>query len=137
MAGFTKMYCIGEEGGFQGCDGMNRIFLQILIGHGNRMWLEAVYFDSTTKPLGKVKRIVPEDPEDPDILLDACIAFYPEAFKKCPSLERAEKSLGRKEFWDFNVNGIPSIWKQLRKEAAEYFKQLIIYEAFLYKMNLD
>ena len=45
MAGFSKIYCIGGEGGFLGSDGINPIALQIWQGEGNRMWFEVHYFD--------------------------------------------------------------------------------------------
>ena len=47
MAGYSKIYCIGGEGGFLGSDGMNPIDFQILVGDGNRQWLEARYFNRT------------------------------------------------------------------------------------------
>ena len=36
MSGYSKIYCIGGEGGFLGSDGMNPIDFQILVGDGNR-----------------------------------------------------------------------------------------------------
>ena len=35
MAGYEKIYCIGEDG----WDGMKPIYYQILVGISDRMWL--------------------------------------------------------------------------------------------------
>lgn len=45
MAGYSKIYCIGGEGGFLGADGMNPIDFQILVGDADRQWLEVRYFN--------------------------------------------------------------------------------------------
>ena len=50
MAGYSKIYCVGGEGGFLGADGMNPIDFQILIGDGDRQWLEVRYFNRDIKP---------------------------------------------------------------------------------------
>ena len=83
MAGYSTIYCIGGEGGFQGADGMNPIHFQILQGEGNRRWLEPHYFDKTITPIGKIKAIIPESLELKDAIIDACVAFAPKFFEKC------------------------------------------------------
>lgn len=45
MAGFSKIYCVGGLGGFQGADGVNPILFQILVGDASRQWLQVHYFD--------------------------------------------------------------------------------------------
>ena len=59
VAGYSKLYVIGDPGGFQGADGVNPIQFLVLIGDGNRQWLEPHYFDASIKPIGKLARIVP------------------------------------------------------------------------------
>ena len=102
MAGYSKIYCLGEEGGFMGADGINPIQLQIWVGDANRQWLEAHYFDEKIKPIGNVTRIFPKLPDDPNSLLDACIAFFPDHFRECPTLAKVEESLEKSEFIDFD-----------------------------------
>lgn len=133
MAGFSKLYVIGGLGGFQGADGVNPIQMQIWVGDGNRQWLEPHYVDSSIKPLGAVQVFVPAKPDDPDTLLDACIAFYPQHFEQCPSLKQAAILLENVTHLDFDLGkkDIGSIWPRLRKEARPYFKQLHIFEAVL------
>lgn len=94
---------IGNFGGSMEIDGLNPISLQILVKHGNRMWLEPHYFDKTLKPIGNIKTIVPEKPDDPNSLIDACLAFAPKYFQECPSLEEVKQSLKGAEFLDFDI----------------------------------
>jgi len=115
MAGYSTIYCIGGEGGFQGADGMNPIYFQILQGEGERRWLEPHYFDKTITPIGKIKVIIPESPE----LKDACVAFAPKFFEKCPTLEQVKKECSTITRLDFNLSKekIPDSWYVLREEA--------------------
>jgi len=139
MAGYSKIYCIGGQGGFLGGDGINPILLQILVGEGNRQWLEPIYFHRSLKPIGKIKVIVPQKPDDPVALLDACVAFAPNLFNKCPSLNIVKAELKNVNRLDFNLGekDIPPAWFDLRKEAIPYFKNLNIFEAPLIKMDLE
>ena len=151
MAGYSRIYCIGDEGGALGADGINPIDFQILVGNGNRQWLEVRYFNSNIRPMGKVEVIIPAAPYEtirvdwtrhttpgpnhPDALLDACLAFFPEHFESCPSLTQVVEALGNASSIDFDLDGEPSGWAQLREEARSLFKHLIIYEAKLNKVN--
>ncbi len=138
MAGYIKIYCIGELGGFQGADGINPVWLQIWEGTADRMWFEAKYFKEGLRSLCNIKTMVPERPDDPNMLLDACICFFPEYFNKCPSLIKVERKLGNMDFLDFNLDkkNIPMIeWEQLRIEAKPLFKKLHIFEAELKEIN--
>lgn len=132
MAGFSRLYCIGGLGGFMGADGINPIELQIWIGDSDRQWLEARYFKEI-KPIGNLKVIVPEWGCHPDSLLDACIAFYPQAFRECPSLTKVRKQLRDVEMLDFHMNKdeIPEDWFRLREEARLPFRKLNIFVADL------
>lgn len=132
MAGFSKIYCIGGTGGFLGSDGINPILVQIWQGEGDRQWFEARYFDKKFKPLGNVKKIVPLGPDMPDNLLDACIVFFSDPFKKCPSFPGIEIKLNKVKFMDFNLNkGVPIGWEKLREEARPFFNEFGLYEAVL------
>ena len=136
MARYSKLYLIGELGGV---DGFNPIRMQIWVGDGNRQWLEPYYIDQSIKPIGVIKKIIPNGPNDPVSVLDACIAFYPHYFQKCPSLAEAVFLLGNdKTCLDFNLDplNIPVIWKKLRKEARRYFKRLHIFEAVFVPFDL-
>ena len=86
MAGYSSLYCIGGLGGYAGADGINPIVLQIWVGDAIRQWFEAHYIDNNIRPIGKIKSLVPEGPDHPNALLDACLAFYPSAFAHCASM---------------------------------------------------
>jgi hypothetical protein len=85
MAGISRIYWIGPGGGFMGGDGVNPILAQIWLGESDRMWFEARYFDPGFGPMGKLETVIPPGPDGNDNLLDACLAFFPAAFEKCPS----------------------------------------------------
>ena len=138
MAGFSKIYCVGGLGGFQGTDGINPILFQILVGDADRQWLEVRYFDKRIKPLSKIGVIIPESPDNPNALMDACIAFYPKHFKSCPLLSQVEREVTglRRLDFDLGQDSIPEEWKNLRLEALPLFKTLNIFEASLTQMNL-
>ena len=133
MAGISKLYVIGGLGGFQGADAANPIQIQIWVGDADRQWLEPHYIDRSIKPLGAIRSIVPEKPDDPVALLDACIVFFPKHFEQCPSLAKAAVSLEGVTHLDFDQGKktIPTIWPKLREEARPYFKRLHIFEAVL------
>ena len=77
MAGFSKSFILGGEGGVMEADGVNPISLFILVGDADRQWLEPVYVNKNIKPIGNIKVIIPPGPDDPRMLLDACQAFAP------------------------------------------------------------
>ena len=131
MAGYSKIYCVGEDT----LDGINPIYYQILVGDGNRQWLEIHYFDTSIIPMGSVKVIIPAGPDHPNALIDACLAFGPQYFTECPTLRQVAKGLEGKERIDFDFDGEPSGWAQLREEAKLIFKGLTIYEAELKKIQ--
>ncbi|MBX9685418.1 MAG: hypothetical protein K2X27_01875 [Candidatus Obscuribacterales bacterium] len=133
MAGYSKLYCIGGVGGFMGSDGINPIRLQIWVGNSDRQWMEAHYFDNSVKALSKIKTLIPESPNHPYSLLDACLAFYPAAFRNCPSMAVVEQKLAETECLDFHRGKslIPAEWQKLRKEAEKAFQELHFFEAKL------
>ena len=138
MAGYSKLYCVGGLGGYLGADGINPILLQILVGDADRQWLEPRYFDKRIKPLGKIRVIVPEAPNHPHSLLDACIAFYPTHFSSCALLTQVEQEVRGLKRLDFHLgmDKIPEEWNELRKESLPLFKSLNIFEANLVPIDL-
>lgn len=136
LAGYTAIYCIGGEGGFQGADGINPIFFQILVGDGNRRWLEVHYFDQTIRPIGNVSVIVPESPESQNALLDACLAFFPQHFEQCASLAEVKETLAEATHLDLGSREIPLRWNHLREEARPLLSSLNIYFAALEPMQV-
>ncbi len=136
MAGFSRIYCLGGQGGYQGADGLNPLTGQILVGEGNRQWLEPRYCDQPAEPLGKIRTIVPQGPDDPNMLLDACIAFFPNLFTSCPSLAKLRRQCAELHSLDFDyAKDIPVDWHRVREEAKPVFKTLVIYEAHLQPVN--
>lgn len=133
MAGYSKLFVIGGKGGSAGADGVNPIELLILVGDADRQWLEPHYVDTSIRPIGKLRIIVPAAPDQADSLLDAIIAFYPRRFSQCPSLREVESALGNAERLDFNASpqAIPAAWFRLREEARPYFAKMRIWRANL------
>jgi hypothetical protein len=134
MAGYFRVYFIGET---DGEDGINSLIGQILVGEGDRPWFEARYENKKYRPMGKVAAVIPISPEDPNMLLDSCLAFFPDLFKECPSLSKVSgkcDGLTRLDF-DLEPNNIPKEWAQLRQEAEPVFKSLIIYQGELKKVK--
>ena len=130
MAGFSNVYFVGGQGGYLGADGMNPIYFGIFVGDASRQWYEVRYFDRKIKPIGAVTVVIPRGPNNPLALLDSCIAFFPEYFKKCPSLEIVRAQLTNAKRMDFDMKeNIPAELASLREEALPYFKKLTIAEA--------
>lgn len=137
MAGYSRIYVLGGEGGFMGADGVNPIEVLILVGNADRQWLEPHYFDNSIKPLGAVRVIVPTEPDHPDAVLDACLAFCPQRFAACPSLPGVAAQLQGVQRLDFHPDpqGIPAAWGQLRDEARPLFATMPIWQADLAELQ--
>lgn len=133
VAGYSKLYVIGGQGGFMGADGVNPIEFMVLVGDADRQWLEPHYFDRSIKPIGKLRGIVPAGPDQPDSLLDACIAFCPQRFRSCPSLKEVEMALRDVVRLDFDAcpQEIPAAWSRLREEARPLLAAMSIWRADL------
>lgn len=131
MAGFSKLYVIGGQGGFMGSDGANPIEFMILVGDSSRQWLEPLYHDVSIKPLGQLKNIVPSGPDSPDSILDACIAFAPGFFIACPSLKKVRKEIDDLDQLDFDLGrkDIPPTWAALREEARPVYARMHVWRA--------
>ena len=137
MSGFSKIYVLGGEGGFMGADGVNPISMLILVGDAGRQWLEPKYFDNSLKPIGRIRSIVPKGPDHPNSLLDACIAFCPGLFEKCPSMNEAKQKLKEARQLDFDLqyDEFSDVWERLREEAKPIFKDLSIWEGNLVRVK--
>lgn len=137
MAGYSRIYAFGGEGGFMGADGVNPIEFLILAGDADRQWLEPHYFNLALKPRGDTRRIVPAGPNHPDMLLDGCLAFAPSLFSVCPTLGQVERELGDLSFLDFDAGRslIPESWDALREEARPIFEALPMWEAELVRRH--
>ena len=133
MAGYSRMFVVGRPGGFMGAGGVNHIECLILVGDASRQWLEPKYLAPALAPLGNTKVIVPREPDDPDSLLDACIAFCPWYFTSCPSFGQVESLLANEDRLDFDArrDEIPTEWETLRREARSVFDGLHIWRADL------
>jgi hypothetical protein len=116
-----------------GADGVNPIEFLVLVGEADRQWLEPHYFDASIQPIGKLRVIVPAEPDDPNSLLDACIAFCPRHFRKCPSLEKVEAALQDAERLDFlaRPQDILAAWARLRDEARPVLAKMDVRRADL------
>lgn len=140
MAGYSKIYVVGGDAGFQGTDGVNPIFYQIIVGDGNRRWLESHYFDQSIKPIGKITTIVPFSSDEPeqDTLLNAVLAFGPSYFEECPSLAVVRQKLQNTERLEFDAEPgqVPAEWQALRQEAKELFRTMSIWQADLEPVRL-
>jgi hypothetical protein len=137
MAGYSKVVFVGGLGGYLGADGINPIFFQILIGDASRQWLEVLYVKKNIKPLGNVTRFVPRGPDNPNMLLDACILFFPDHFRKCATLNVVKEHLTGIDFVDFDTGAnVPEDWEKLREEAKEFVNELAIFKAELKQINI-
>ena len=121
-ASFSKFYLIGlkSESEFWGNLEHTRLFL--LQGEGNRQWVEAHY------PAGDLQKrvpgvLVPEKPEDPNLLLDSCMAFLPEVFQEIPDFSSLSKIVKGADRFDLNLEK-PGEWDSLRKECLPYMARL-------------
>ena len=128
MAGYSRIYCVGRPGGFEGADGITAVIFQIWTGDADRRWLESKYFDDTIVPLGEISVVIPEVADHPDNLIDACLSFFPAHFADCPSMEGVAADAAGMERLDFHLRQkeIPSGWAQLREEARKPFEDLFI-----------
>ncbi len=84
-----------------------------------------------------MKSFIPNGPDHPDSLLDACIAFFPEHFRSCPALAKVREEIKDTERIDFSEDiDVPPSWSKLREEARPLFKKLHIFKADLKEMRL-
>lgn len=125
MAGYEKAYMFGHATH----DGVNGITMELWQGASSRMWLEPAK-GFKNKNIIKVRTMVPERPNDPDMLLDAAMAFCPGAFKGVPEYQKMYNRIEPDLFLDFNAHkGVPEEWAQVRELVRPIFEKMTIYSA--------
>lgn len=131
LGGITKLYLVGAPGRRGAADG--RPVLVLLVGTASRVWIEPLYIAPDVAPLGRVWAVVAADAGDPLVVLDSCIAFFPDWFAPCPTLERVRERMRDQDVLDLSraPHALPDGWAPLRLEARERFRELIIVEASL------
>lgn len=126
MAGFDKSVFFGHAT----YDGINGITMELWRGVSSRMWFEAAR--GFKRRAQRVEVIVPKGPNDPDMLLDAAMAFCPKVFQDVPGYTRMYESLEPRSYLDFDMDeGVPADWAAIRELARPVFRQLTIYEAYI------
>lgn len=98
-------------------------WLVLLVGRGSRAWIEPLYASAGFAPMGRLWAVLPRRPGDPLAVLDACLAFLPEHFAGCPSLDAARAAVGDAETLDL-AGPTPEAWRALRAEAASRWAEL-------------
>ena len=130
-AEYSRMFLVdnlAEEKGFMDSPTAeyNRNLFIILQGEGDRQWLQCLYIDRKFTPLSRISRIIPCGPNDKNALLDACLAFAPEFFESCESLNEVKSNLPEnKDALDFDLEKCPEGWEKLREEARPIFEKKI------------
>ena len=115
-AEYTAIFLVDNNAEY-GCE-YNRNLFFIIVGDGNRQWFQSSYIDRHIKPIGKIDRIVPEAPAHPNALLDACIAFAPEFFESCPTLDEVKSTIPDDHtMLDFDMGKIPEKWSQCSRST--------------------
>ena len=140
MPGFSRLLCIRGDAGFRDGGEEGGVYpplYQVVVREDEgRRSLQPLYVMPGLGPLGMVRGIVPANPDDPDVLLDACLAFFPGLLKGCPSLPTVTRQLARAERIDFGDRAnVPADWAQLRREAQIVFSRFAIWEAVLRRVQ--
>ncbi|MEM3290972.1 MAG: hypothetical protein QXS21_06805 [Thermoproteota archaeon] len=100
--------------------------LIILQGEGNRQWLEGHYpsISKFKKTCGK-KTVIPEKPDDENMILDACLVFLPELFSKIEHYASLKEIVRTNDFIDLDLNK-PKQWDIIRREGLEQMGKISI-----------
>jgi hypothetical protein len=106
---------------------MNPKFI-MLRGENERVTMNVFYIDKGLEQMSKIRTVVFDSPDDPNMLLDSAIAFYPEFFKNCSTFSKLKDQLKDASPLDLNLN-MPEGWRELREEALPYFRKLRINSA--------
>ena len=126
-AEYTRMFLVdnqAEEKGFFDSPNAeyNKNLFIILQSDNGRQALVCLYVDKSLKPLSKIWRIIPCGPNDKNALLDACLAFAPEFFESCESLNEVKSNLPDTDILEEKR---PEGWEKLREEAHIIFEKKI------------
>lgn len=122
---YSAAYLVGVpiDSDFLGSDLMPKLL--ILQQEGDRTSMQAFHMDESVNPESNIRTVVPVSPDNPYMLLDSVLAFYPEYFRNCASLTKVKGQLKDVTFLDLQLNK-PDGWDILREEAFPYFKRLRI-----------
>ena len=126
---YTEAFVISVPADSEFCDIRTGPVLAIFRGDNNRVVLKVFYLDEGMKSIDR-DRVIPSGPNDPDMILDATIWFFPQWFKSCENYAKVSKEVVDKGFLDLNLN-MPNSWKQLRKESRHLFGKLEIQRGML------
>ena len=128
MNDFNPVYAVTDPASPTSGSHIRKPGIVILVGHGDRAWMEARVPEGRPRPLGRIQTIVPERPDFDAALLDALLAFWPECFRACPSLAAVEGKLQHVETLDFDLGAdrIPAEWAALRREARPIYDRLVV-----------
>ena len=125
---YSRMFLVdnrAEEKGFMDsptAEYNNNLFT-ILQGEGGRQWLQCINITLAPKPSrSRIWKIVPSSPNDKNALLDACLAFAPEFFESCESLNEVKSNLPDTDMLEEKR---PEGWEKLREEARTIFEKKI------------
>ncbi|WP_298672748.1 hypothetical protein [uncultured Megasphaera sp.] len=124
MAGFDKAFMFGHAT----YDGVQGITMELWRGISSRMWFEPA--TGFKKKCIKVRSMVPSGPDDPDMVLDAAMAFCPWAFASVPEYQSMYNRMETELLLDFNLHrGIPEEWARVRELVRPIFNKMTIYHA--------
>ena len=128
MSDFNPVYAVTDPDAPAPGSPIRTPDIVILVGHGNRAWMEARVPGGRPRPLGRIEAVIPEKPDFDAALLDALLAFWPERFRSCPSLAAVESRLLHREKLDFDLGAdrIPAEWAALRREARAIYERLVV-----------
>ena len=125
---YSRMFLVdnrAEEKGFMDSPTTeyNNNLFTILQGEGGRQWLQCINITLAPKPSrSRIWKIVPSSPNDKNALLDACLAFAPEFFESCESLNEVKSNLPDTGMLEEKR---PEGWEKLREEARTIFEKKI------------
>lgn len=128
MSTYHPVYYVREPAPTGDGSPIRRPSVAILVGHGNRPWMEVRGSNGPPRPIGGITRIVPRSTDYDAALIDALIALWPDHFRSCPSLGVFEGKLRKVEMLEFDlgVDEIPTEWEALREEARPRYNALAI-----------
>lgn len=119
MAGIARIWVVGDIG----FDGFTSIDKMIWEGASDRMWFEVAKGFKESK-LQKVSVFIPPGPDDKNMMIDMCMCFCPEAFKKMPEYRELMNNLKPGTRIDMEF---PKGWDQVREKVRPVFEKLRIF----------
>lgn len=124
MAGYDKIFLFGRPV----VEGVTEITMELWQGGNGRMWLEpAAGFKGAEV---KVTALIPNRPDDPDMLLDAAMAFCPRAFADVREYREMYGKLKPGSKLDFNLDrNVPEEWDTIRALVRPVYEKMAIFSA--------